>query len=99
MLWIIVQLSQCSFPCIEHFVYQPKRCTANAGDIPFFLSTRLADAPAGIATTTSSKEDNTESNNASNNVDAVEDPERLLQSYEILISDVTLKYENSMTRF
>ena len=28
---------------MEHFVYLPKKCTANAQDIPFFLSTRLAD--------------------------------------------------------
>jgi hypothetical protein len=26
---------------LDHFVYVPKKCTANAQDIPFFLSTRL----------------------------------------------------------
>jgi len=26
---------------LEHFVYVPRKCTANAQDIPFFLSTRL----------------------------------------------------------
>ena len=75
---------------MEHFVYQPKKSTANAGDIPFFLSTRLADAP-----TASSKEET----NESNNFDTVDDPERLLQNYENLVSDITIKYENSITRF
>jgi len=28
---------------LEHFVYLPKKATANAQDIPFFLSTRLAE--------------------------------------------------------
>jgi len=35
-------LDKCIEPVLEHFVYVPKKCTANPQDIPFFLSTRLA---------------------------------------------------------
>ena len=38
---------------LEHFVYQPKKCTANAQDIPFFLSTRLADCSHAAMSTPS----------------------------------------------
>ena len=31
----------------EHFVYVPKKCTVNAQDLAFFLSTRLATAAGG----------------------------------------------------
>ena len=31
----------------EHFVYVPKRCTVNAQDMAFFLSTRLVTAAGG----------------------------------------------------
>jgi len=34
-------LDKCIEPVLEHFVYVPKKCTANPQDIPFFLSTRL----------------------------------------------------------
>jgi len=29
---------------LEHFVYEPKKCTANPQDIPTFLSTRLVES-------------------------------------------------------
>eukprot|EP00588_Corethron_pennatum_P009940 CAMPEP_0194266908 /NCGR_PEP_ID=MMETSP0169-20130528/1645_1 /TAXON_ID=218684 /ORGANISM="Corethron pennatum, Strain L29A3" /LENGTH=188 /DNA_ID=CAMNT_0039007683 /DNA_START=27 /DNA_END=593 /DNA_ORIENTATION=+ len=31
---------------LEHFVYIPKRCTANPGDMPNFLSTRIEESSA-----------------------------------------------------
>lgn len=34
-------LDKCIEPVLEHFVYVPKKCTANPQDVPFFLSTRL----------------------------------------------------------
>ena len=34
-------MDKCIEDVMEHFVYQPKQSTANAQDVPFFLSTRL----------------------------------------------------------
>lgn len=46
----------------EHFVYVPKKCTVNAQDVAFFLSTRLVTA-AGTA----ADDDDSNSNAGGNN--------------------------------
>jgi len=40
---------------MEHFVYLPKRATANPQDIPFFLSTKLDSSTSDDRTTSSTK--------------------------------------------
>lgn len=58
---------------LEHFVYQPKKCPANPQDVPFFLSTRLADAPVPVTSEEEEEEGKVEkketndSNNSNNN--------------------------------
>jgi len=67
----------------EHFVYLPKQATANPGDIPFFLSTRLE----------SPEED------SANNKLEVEDPVQQLAQYEKNAAKLVKEYEENMVRF
>lgn len=82
---------------LEHFVYVPKKSTANPQDIPFFLSTRL-EMPAGSdnnkSTTTDGK--------TVLDVDTallVGDPVQLLSTYENNATRLAAEYEESMVRF
>jgi len=77
----------------EHFVYVPKQATANPGDIPFFLSTRLEmpeeDSPAsssGSGGATTSKLE-------------VEDPVQQLAQFEKITAKLVAEYEANMVRF
>jgi len=67
----------------EHFVYLPKQATANPGDIPFFLSTRL-ESP--------------ETDSSLNKLE-VEDPVQQLTQYEEKAAKLVADYEASMVRF
>jgi hypothetical protein len=72
---------------MEHFVYVPKRATANPQDIPFFLSTRLE--------TPSTTKDVDE-------IDATEDTSRAVQhllEYEKHAAQMVEQYEEKMVRF
>eukprot|EP00586_Coscinodiscus_wailesii_P009886 CAMPEP_0172510360 /NCGR_PEP_ID=MMETSP1066-20121228/227794_1 /TAXON_ID=671091 /ORGANISM="Coscinodiscus wailesii, Strain CCMP2513" /LENGTH=101 /DNA_ID=CAMNT_0013289273 /DNA_START=293 /DNA_END=598 /DNA_ORIENTATION=- len=79
---------------LEHFVYVPKKCTANAQDVPFFLSTRVSDsefesvraAGVGGATTTTG-------------AITSGDPVKVLADYESRITELAAKFENGMVRF
>ena len=42
---------------LEHFVYVPRKCPANPQDVPFFLSTRLAESNAIPESTTTTSSD------------------------------------------
>lgn len=77
---------------MEHFVYQPKQSTANAQDIPFFLSTRLETSVAGdtAATKKNEKQDAT----------TIEgDPVQVLSRYENRAAALAQEYEDEMVRF
>eukprot|EP00527_Entomoneis_sp_CCMP2396_P005979 CAMPEP_0198140716 /NCGR_PEP_ID=MMETSP1443-20131203/3838_1 /TAXON_ID=186043 /ORGANISM="Entomoneis sp., Strain CCMP2396" /LENGTH=139 /DNA_ID=CAMNT_0043803235 /DNA_START=149 /DNA_END=568 /DNA_ORIENTATION=- len=75
---------------MEHFVYLPKQSTANAQDIPFFLSTRL-ETPAA---------DGGEESAISGTVEiSVEDPVQHLTKYERQAADLAAEYEQNMVRF
>jgi hypothetical protein len=72
---------------MEHFVYVPKRATANPQDIPFFLSTRLE--------TPSTTKDVDE-------MDATQDTSRAVQhllEYEKRAAQMVEQYEDKMVRF
>ena len=75
---------------MEHFVYLPKQSTANAQDIPFFLSTRL-ETPA-TDETTSSKAANDKEKESGN-------PTQLLAQYENRAAQLATEYEENMVRF
>ncbi|KAL7435735.1 hypothetical protein ACHAXM_004814 [Skeletonema potamos] len=92
----------------EHFVYIPKKCTMNAQDVAFFLSTRLATAAGG---------DNKKKNNFSDKGGinekggssislsskrqyyGVEEPAKRLRRYESQIDELASEFENGIVRF
>ena len=73
---------------LEHFVYLPKQSTANPQDIPFFLSTRLADANA------EAKESSEEAHPFGQ-----EDPVKVVARYENRAAELATEYEENMVRF
>eukprot|EP00542_Grammatophora_oceanica_P009194 CAMPEP_0194046378 /NCGR_PEP_ID=MMETSP0009_2-20130614/21067_1 /TAXON_ID=210454 /ORGANISM="Grammatophora oceanica, Strain CCMP 410" /LENGTH=146 /DNA_ID=CAMNT_0038691645 /DNA_START=19 /DNA_END=459 /DNA_ORIENTATION=- len=75
---------------LEHFVYVPKKSTANPQDIPFFLSTRLAEAVTDKKAIEEDEEDDQMEG---------EDPVKLLSAYEIRAAKLAAEYEENMTRF
>ena len=75
---------------MAHFCYLPKQSTANAQDIPFFLSTRL-ETPATEETTTSKA--------AAEKEKGTEDPTKLLAQYENRAAQLAAEYEENMVRF
>jgi hypothetical protein len=74
---------------LEHFVYVPKKSTANPQDIPFFLSTRL-ETPASDS---HGKEDKDEPTSF------VGDPVLQLSTYENNAARLAAEYEDNMVRF
>jgi hypothetical protein len=72
---------------LEHFVYVPKKCTANAQDIPFFLSTRLESSVDELA---SLKDDQ---------INAMADPIDGLAKFERTGARIASEYEGKMVRF
>ena len=80
---------------LEHFVYLPKQSTANAQDIPFFLSTRL-EAP-----TTTSEDTGTQSQHQQSQDQSLVqgDPVQILSRYENRAAELAAEYEEDMIRF
>jgi hypothetical protein len=72
---------------LEHFVYLPKQSTANPQDIPFFLSTRLADAAGENAQV--EPED----------IFGNKDPVQVVARYENRAAQLAAEYEENMVRF
>ncbi|KAG7348148.1 hypothetical protein IV203_016853 [Nitzschia inconspicua] len=88
---------------MEHFVYLPKRPTANPQDIPFFLSTKLDSTALDERTTSSSGTEKT-ANTAQKDALmekflALEDPVQVLSKYEEQAARLVGKYEEEMVRF
>eukprot|EP00980_Cylindrotheca_fusiformis_P004346 scaffold923_cov85-Cylindrotheca_fusiformis.AAC.4 len=75
----------------EHFVYQPKQSTANAQDIPFFLSTRLETTVGDNAATKPDEEEK--------GVNIEGDPVQVLSRYENRAAALAQEYEDEMIRF
>ena len=76
---------------LEHFVYLPKQSTANPQDIPFFLSTRLADAcstPEEIVI-----------KDIEVLLETAADPVLLLAKYESRATQLAKEYAENMIRF
>mmetsp|Transcript_9099 Transcript_9099/g.17365 ORF Transcript_9099/g.17365 Transcript_9099/m.17365 type:complete len:85 (+) Transcript_9099:2-256(+) len=84
---------------MEHFVYLPRKATANPQDIPFFLSTRLED-DAVVAAAADTGEDVDTAFVADFALDATQtDPVRHLVHYEKQAADLAAEYERQMVRF
>lgn len=78
---------------MEHFCYLPKKSTANANDIPFFLSTRL-ETPAVASTSISSEDKTTKTQEKEDG-----DPVKVLAQYEKRAANLAAEYEAKMIRF
>jgi hypothetical protein len=97
----------------EHFVYVPKKCTVNAQDIAFFLSTRLAVAASG-----DNKKKRKNNNNREDGKDGHgheldsssslssktlyyggEEPAKRLRRYENQVHELASEFENGIVRF
>jgi len=76
-------------------VYVPKKCTVNAQDISFFLSTRLVTATGDDKTDRKCADENDpESQNFGG-----EQPSNRLRRYESEAKDIANEFENSLVRF
>ena len=87
---------------MEHFVYLPKRPTANPQDIPFFLSTKLdSSAVATIDDITTSANGNQKKKDTTTVQDllALGDPVRVLSNYEERAAKLVQEFEEEMVRF
>ena len=81
---------------MEHFVYLPKKATANPQDIPFFLSTKLDSSASDERATTSSKK---KKDTTVQDLLALGDPVQVLSRYEDQAAKLAQEYEEEMVRF
>lgn len=81
---------------MNHFVYEPKKSTANPADIPFFLSVRLVDD-------TNHDNGNEKDDDGSTSMDdqdvGVKDPVAVLERYEKCAAQLVNDFEDNMIRF
>jgi hypothetical protein len=94
----------------EHFVYVPKKCTVNAQDIAFFLSTRLAMAASGDNKKKRKNNNNRVDGKDGHGVDSSsslssktlyggEEPAKRLRRYENQVHELASEFENGIVRF
>ena len=95
-------LDKCIEPVLEHFVYVPKKCTANPQDIPFFLSTRLTTTDASQQTVLSGSSD-TKGIDTDGIMEygtaTIEDPVNALRVFESTTAEVAADFESKTIRF
>jgi len=86
---------------MEHFVYLPKRATANPQDIPFFLSTKLDSSTSDDRTTSSTKKSSSKKkkNTTVYELIALGDHVQVLSRYEDQAAKLAQEYEEKMVRF
>jgi hypothetical protein len=82
---------------LEHFVYVPRKSTANAQDIPFFLSTRL-ETPTDDAAA-AAKEATAENAEPKRSFVLPKDPVQHLAEYENQAAQLAIEFEDSTIRF
>jgi hypothetical protein len=79
---------------MEHFVYLPRKSTANAQDVPFFLSTRLETANEETALGEGTTDDNQKQAFL-----LASDPVRHLSAYENQAAQLAAEFDDNMVRF
>lgn len=84
---------------LEHFVYVPKQSPANPQDIPFFLSTRLAEENKGNGETTTKRKGDDSEEEVPEEVIAESDALQILTAYENRAAQIANEYEENMVRF
>lgn len=89
----------------EHFVYVPKKCTANVQDVAFFLSTRLDSAKSGAVVGELEGSASDRKNIGDGGEDAnrqyyrEEESATRLQIYEGRVAELASEFEGTMVRF
>lgn len=83
---------------MNHFVYEPKKSTANPADIPFFLSVRLVDE-INHDNGDDKNEDDSNNNNMDDQDAGVKDPVAVLERYENCAAQLVNDFEENMIRF
>ena len=92
----------------EHFVYVPKKCTVNAQDMAFFLSTRLVTAAGGennndsveqTKAGTGGGDDDGGGGGTSTQYYGGEEPSTRLRRYEGQVAELASEFEDGMVRF
>mmetsp|Transcript_4081 Transcript_4081/g.6829 ORF Transcript_4081/g.6829 Transcript_4081/m.6829 type:complete len:152 (-) Transcript_4081:114-569(-) len=86
---------------LEHFVYVPKQSPANPQDIPFFLSTRLAEENKGSSETAKRKDGAEDDDGEETPEEVIEESGALqiLNKYENRAAQIANEYEENMVRF
>eukprot|EP00751_Fragilariopsis_kerguelensis_P050891 CAMPEP_0171040222 /NCGR_PEP_ID=MMETSP0736-20130129/44536_1 /TAXON_ID=186038 /ORGANISM="Fragilariopsis kerguelensis, Strain L26-C5" /LENGTH=147 /DNA_ID=CAMNT_0011487481 /DNA_START=75 /DNA_END=516 /DNA_ORIENTATION=- len=86
---------------MEHFVYLPKRATANPQDIPFFLSTKLDSSTSDDRITSSTKKSlsKKKKNTTVYELIALGDHVQVLSKYENEVAKLAQEYEENMVVF
>ena len=67
---------------MEHFVYLPKRATANPQDIPFFLSTKLDSSASDERVSSTASSSRKKMDSTKKDFLALGDPKQVLSKYE-----------------
>ena len=86
---------------MEHFVYLPRKSTANAQDVPFFLSTRLetANEETGATDATTGSTTGAAGDNQKQAFVLASDPVRHLSTYENQAAQLAAEFDDNMVRF
>jgi hypothetical protein len=86
---------------MEHFVYLPRKSTANAQDVPFFLSTRLETANEETGATDATTGSTTGDAGDDQKMACVlaPDPVRYLSTYENQAAQLAAEFDDTITRF
>lgn len=82
----------------QHFVYLPKQSTANAQDVPFFLSTRL-EAPTTATEESSGSQKKQLTGSSQEQLTIQGDPVQVLARYENRAAELAAEYEDDLARF
>mmetsp|Transcript_21187 Transcript_21187/g.33267 ORF Transcript_21187/g.33267 Transcript_21187/m.33267 type:complete len:154 (+) Transcript_21187:2-463(+) len=89
----------------EHFVYVPKKCTVNAQDLAFFLSTRLVTAAGAAGDNDNDIEGGGGGGIGDDDVGGSsqyyggEEPATRLRRYEGQVAELASEFEDGMVRF
>mmetsp|Transcript_26623 Transcript_26623/g.57059 ORF Transcript_26623/g.57059 Transcript_26623/m.57059 type:complete len:145 (+) Transcript_26623:422-856(+) len=84
---------------MEHFVYLPKRATANPQDIPFFLSTKLDSSASDERVSSTASSSRKKMDSTKKDFLALGDPKQVLSKYEEQAANLAQEYEEEMVRF
>lgn len=83
----------------EHFVYVPRKCTVNAQDVAFFLSSRLVAAAGEEEAAGGGPAEGGDGGDADAERCGGEEPATRLRRYEGAAAKLAAEFEDGMVRF